>query len=145
MADDPPVPRDPKRLIIIAVGLLLALNVTILAVYATKTDDQVIALPSAIVRTFPTCGQVAFAQQPIGATFATGYHGELSLDGTPLPLDEYDARSLEQGTALWQPGDGRTVSRMAPGLHVMTIRYTPDAKNEPGQDPGAFACEFKVG
>ena len=142
-ARDPHVPRDWKRLAVIGVGLLLAVNLAIVAVYATKTNTNTAALPDAIVATFPTCGTFALQQQAIGATLTKGYRGEISLDGTPLPLDEYDPRGLEQGTVSWESGPDKTITRITPGQHVMTITYTPlDPKS--ARKPGAFPCTFNV-
>jgi len=136
-------PRDWKRLTVIGVGLLIAVNLAILAVYATKTNTEPTALPDAIVATFPICSTFAVQQQAIGAVLAKGYSGELSLDGVPLPLDEYDPRALEQHTISWQPGPGKTFSHITPGQHLMGIRYAPVDPNS-SLKPGAFSCTFSV-
>src|SRR5258708_6116196 len=101
MVDDPPVPRDRKRIAIIAVGLLVAINLGIIAVYSTKTNNGEVALPTGLLVTIPKCGNVLIAQDAIGATLASGYRGEISLDGVALPLDEYDPTALTQGQILW--------------------------------------------
>jgi hypothetical protein len=144
MAEDVRIPRDWKRLTIIGVGLLLVVNLAIIAVYETKTNTDTASLPDAIVATSPTCGTFALQQQAIGASFAKGYTGELSLDGAALPEDEYDPRSLEQGTASWTPGPGRAFSRITPGQHVMGITFRPADPNDATRKPGAFSCTFSV-
>jgi hypothetical protein len=136
-------PRDWKRLAIIGVGLLIVVNLAIIGVYETKTTSDTVALPDAIVQTFPTCGTFALQQQSIGASLAKGYKGELSLDGIALPLDEYDPRALEDGTLSWQPQPDHAFSRITPGQHVMGIFYTPVDPNS-SLKPGRFACTFSV-
>lgn len=141
--DDPPVPRDIKRTIVIVVGIVIAINLAIVGVYETKTDPGTAPLPDAIVTTFPRCGQVALRQAQIGVQLAQGYTGDVTLDGTPLPEDEYDVRAFEQGTILWQPGPGKAFTRLAPGLHLMRISYSP---TDPSSHlpSGAFSCDFKA-
>ncbi len=136
-------PRDRKRLAIIGIGLLIAVNLAIIGVYETKTNTDAVALPDAVVQTFPTCGTFALQQQAIGASLAKGYKGDLSLDGVALPLDEYDPRALDQGTLSWQPGPDRAFSRITPGQHVMGISYAPIDPHS-ALKPGAFACTFSV-
>lgn len=144
MVEDPPVPRNPKRMVVIALGLLVAVNLGIVAVRSTKTDETTVALPRAIVRTYPKCGGINVAQQAIGAALLSGYRGELALDGTPLPLDEYVDFAAASGTVLWQPGPGKAFERIAPGNHVLSITYAP-IDRAAGQRGGSFSCNFKVG
>ncbi len=143
MVDDPPVPHDRKRLVIIVVGLLIALNLGILAVHETQTNDQQVALPSAILNTVPVCGNVLIAQDAIGATLAAGYRGELTLDGVALPLDEYDSIALTQNEILWRPGPGKTFTQIQPGDHSMLITFEPTDPKLARQSH-AFSCAFKV-
>jgi hypothetical protein len=136
-------PRDRKRLAVIGIGLLLVVNLAIIAVYETKTNTDSVALPDAIVATSPVCGTFALQQQAIGASLAKGYKGELSLDGIALPLDEYDPRALDQGTISWQPAPGKAFSHIAPGQHIMGISYAP-ADPHSSLKPGVFSCTFSV-
>jgi len=139
-----PPRRDWKRIAIIGVVLLIAINLAVIGIHATVTDTgSGEALPESILSTIPPCGEIVLAQSAIGAQIATGYSAELSLDNVPLPADEYDKLQLVNNIVLWRPGPGQTFRQMSPGDHIMVISYTPTVQSA-RLPAGTYSCQFKV-
>lgn len=140
-----PPRRDWKRIAIIVVVLLVAINLAAIGIRSTVTNsgEGGEALPESILSTNPPCGTLVLAQSEIGAQIATGYRGELALDGVPLPADEYDKLQLADNTLSWKPGPGQTFRQISPGNHFMVISYTPTLQSS-RLPAGTYACQFKV-
>lgn len=138
-------PRDVKRLIIITVGLLLALNFVVIGVHATRNTTSTPDLPTGIAELFPPRGQVYRPEDTLGVQMQTGWTGELTLDTTPLPKDQYDPIELENGAIFWRPGPGKEFSQTPPGKHTLTLHYWLTEEGPGGPNDHTFTWDFKIG
>ncbi|HEX7096500.1 MAG TPA: hypothetical protein VF183_11500 [Acidimicrobiales bacterium] len=93
--------------------------------------------PDAIVEVFPRCNESVFQQSAVSVEVASGYRAELSLNGTPLPLDEIDTD--QDGTDLvdaapnrytYFPGENKTVEQLLPNQNCVDVTYWPIAEGE---------------
>ncbi len=138
-------PRDVKRIIVITVGLLLALNFVVIGYHATRDTTATPDLPSGIAELFPPRGQVVRPQDELGVQLQKGWTGELTLDTTPLPKDQYDPVALENNAIFWRPGPGKEFSETPPGKHTLSLHYWPVEEGSGGPDDHTFTWDFKVG
>jgi hypothetical protein len=143
MTDDIVVPRNTKRTIIIAVGLLVAVNFAIFGALATKNSTSTPDLPTGIIELFPARDLVVPAQQQVGVHLEEKLTGELALDGVPLPIDEYEPNGIDVGFIFWRPGAGKAFRELKPGPHSIQIHYWPKEQGPGGQDDRTFAWTFK--
>ncbi len=143
MTDDIAVPRDTKRTLIIVGGLVLAFNLMVAGIYATKNNTTTPDLPVGVQELFPSRDQVVLSQGQIGVQLDKTLTGELTLDGTALPLDEYEQNGLDLGTIFWKPGPNQTFSELKAGRHTITVHYWPKAQGPGGQDDRSFTWYFK--
>jgi hypothetical protein len=137
-------PRDIKRTIIIVVGVVIALNLLIAGGFATRNTTSTPDLPSGIAELFPPKGEVTTQQAEIGVVLQRGYSGELTLDGQPLPKDQYEPTGLAIGEVFWRPGPGKVYLQTPPGNHTLSVNYWPTTQGPGGPDARTFAWAFKV-
>jgi hypothetical protein len=132
-------------MVIITVGVLLALNFAIIGVHATRNTTSTPDLPSGIAELFPPRGQVYRPQDALGVQLDHGWSGELTLDATPLPKDQYDPTDLANGAIFWRPGPGKEFSETPPGKHTLTVHFWPTQEGSGGPDDRTFTWDFKIG
>ncbi len=143
MTDDIAVPRNTKRTIIIVVGLLLAINFGIFGIYATRSTTSTPDLPAGVLELFPPRDLVVRAQDQIGIRLDKDYTGELTLDDTPLPKDEYEQNGSDVGFLFWRPGPGKAFTELKPGPHRIQAHYWPKLQGPGGADDRTFTWTFK--
>lgn len=94
--------------------------------------------PAAIEVLYPPCNTLAFQQAPVGVDMAPGYTVELTVNGTPIPVDQIDNRKAANVTDtntspdvfLFIPGDGKAVEQLPPGPVSAVITYRKLSENE---------------
>jgi hypothetical protein len=143
MTDHIAVPYSPKRTFTIVVGIGLALLIGIIAVRVTQSNPSTPDLPTGIIQLFPPRDLVVRAQEQIGVHLNSDYTGELTLDGTPLPLDEYEVRGIEIGFIFWRPGFNQTFEELEPGPHTISLHYWPKKEGQGGENDRTFSWTFK--
>ncbi len=74
-----------------------------------------------------------------------GWTGELTLDSTPLPKDQYDPVELANNAIFWRPGPGKELSETPPGKHTLTVHYWLAEEGAGGPSDHTFTWDFKVG
>ena len=145
MTDDVAVPRNIWRTVILAFGVLVAVNLAIIAIRSTRTETTVAALPAGIHSVNVCSGTVQRPQQAIDVQLDAGYDGELTLDGIlALPRDEYEPRALDANEILWQPAAGHAFSEFPPGKHTLAIIFRATKGPDAGKT-GSYTCTFNVG
>jgi hypothetical protein len=138
-------PRDLKRTIVIIVGVIVALNFAIIGLFATRNTTSTPDLPSGLIELRPARGYVIRPQETIGVHLDKGFTGELTLDSTPLPKDQYEVAGIATGFTYWQPGPGKEFSEIPPGKHTLTVHYWPTDEGPGGPNDHSFTWDFKVG
>jgi hypothetical protein len=108
-------------MIVIVVGVVIALNFAVIGLFATRNTTSTADLPSGIAELFPPRGQVIRPQDELGVQLQKGWTGELTLDSTPLPKDQYDPIMLLDNAVFWRPGPGKELSETPPGKHTLTL------------------------
>jgi hypothetical protein len=132
---------DPRTLLVsagFAVGLILVAHAFTSA--RTGSDGQGVKNP-AIDRLIPSPDDLVLRQSEVGIDLATGYTGQLIIDGQALPTQEVVAanspspgtvdRILDvrfdraENTLLYQPLDvpGAPIKQFDPGQHTITARF----------------------
>jgi hypothetical protein len=87
---------------------------------------------SAVEQTFPPAGDLDLRQVTVGVKLATGYTGDLFVDGQQVPEDELNrVPALYQITLQPRP-EGQF--QLGPGRHCASVRYwrlaQPDDKRD---------------
>jgi hypothetical protein len=135
-------PRKPIRVLIVVGGLLLAVNVWIIAGVAQRTNTEPL-LPSAIEELIPKPGDLVSPQSTIGVNLRDDLTGALQLDGVEIPQDQV----VEQptvGIITFKPGPDKELSRLPQGSHTITVLYwARSSTREKGAT--AYSWSFKVG
>ena len=144
MTDHIAVPSDPKRNIIIVVGVVLAINLAIAGIFATRSTTSTSDLPTAIQELFPARDNVVQTQSAVGIRLDKDWTGELTLDGTPLPVDQYEPNGIDIGRIFWKPGSGQEFSVLRPGNHTLMIHYWPRKEGPGGTNDLTFSWNFKA-
>src|SRR6476469_5168195 len=114
-------PRKPARILIVVGGLLLAVNVLIIAGVSQRDNAQPL-LPSAIEELIPKPGDLVSPQSAIGVNLRDDLTGALQLDGIEIPLDQV----VEQptvGIITFKPGPDKELSKLPQGQHKITVLY----------------------
>ena len=92
----------------------------------------------AIERLIPLPGDsLQVNQDQVGIDLQTGYRGELTIDGQPIPTHDVNQASSNtpfsgqidaqydqgQGTVLFTPRPGATIEAFSPGRHTIVVHY----------------------
>jgi hypothetical protein len=135
-------PRKPLRVLIVVGGLLLAVNVVIIAGFAQRTKPGT-TLPNAIEELIPNPGSVVSPQSTIGVNLRDDLSGALQFDRAEIPKDQL----VEQptvGILTFSPGPGKDLAKFPPGEHTITVVYwSRSATREEGST--SYSWKFNVG
>src|SRR4051794_26055801 len=135
-------PRKPLRVLIVVGGLLLAVNVIIIAGVNQRTKPGT-TLPNAIEELIPNPGSVVSPQSTIGVNLRDDLSGALQFDGAEIPKDQL----VEQptvGILTFSPGPGKDLEKLPQDEHALTVVYWPrDSTREKGAS--TYTWRFKVG
>ena len=140
----PPSPKARRtiRLLIVFGGLLLAVNVIIIAGVSQRTNSQP-TLPTEIEELVPKPGDLISPEATIGVNLRNDLQGVLQLDGAEIPQDQVVER-LSEGILTFSPGPGKEYSKLPQGSHRLTVVYWPRAASR-GEGTNSYTWSFKVG
>lgn len=119
------------RAIIVGLGVLLAVNLLILAGHTggKGQDNLGSPLPPEIEYLVPVPGAVIRPQEDVGADLKDTHTGALFIDDIRIPdTDARIERSL--GQILFRPGPDREITALRPGHHYATIHFWPQEKGD---------------
>jgi hypothetical protein len=135
-------PWKPARVLIVVGGLLLAVNVWIIAGISQRTNSQPL-LPNAVEELIPKPGDLVSPQSTIGVNLRDDLTGALQLDGVEIPKDQV-AEQATVGIITFTPGTEKELSKLPPGSHTITVVYwSRSSTREKGAT--AYTWSFKVG
>lgn len=87
---------------------------------------------SAVLATFPPTGDLDLRQVTVGVKLATGYTGDLFIDGQQVPADEVHFEPALYQLTLTPKPDSQF--ELGPGRHCASVRYyrlaQPDDKRD---------------
>jgi hypothetical protein len=131
-----PARRLPKpRTIIVALGVLLAVNLLIFAGHGGGQGQANPSppLPAEIESLAPVPGAVIRPQENVGVDLKDTYTGALFIDEKRIPQDQTTIVP-GLGQVSFRPGPNKEFTVLAPGNHHATILYWPQEK---GDEDGA--------
>ena len=135
-------PRKPLRVLIVVGGLLLAVNVWIIAGVSQRTKAGT-TQPNAIEELIPPPGSLVSPQSTIGVNLRNDLSGALQFDGAEIPQDQLVEQATE-GILTFSPAPGKDLGKLPQGEHRITVVYWPRAST---REAGAntFTWKFSVG
>lgn len=134
--------RRPWRVVIVVVGLLVAVNLLIVAGLATEQGDEREPLPAAVESVQPIQDGIASSSDGIVVDLRDDTTGVIILDGTEIPEDQLQ-RTEDLGIVEFRPGEGREITRFEPGYHQVTVRYWPRTGTRES-DAESFTWRFRA-
>lgn len=127
-----PARRLPSaRTIIVGLGVLVAVNLLIIAAHTggQGQDNLGSPPPPEIERLVPQPGSVIRPQEDVGADLKDTYIGALFIDDVRIPdTDAKIERSL--GQVSFRPGPDKEITELRPGNHHATIVFWPQDKGD---------------
>jgi hypothetical protein len=108
--------RGGARRGIIALAVLAALGLFVVAGLLADTDsasDDVPITGGAVEELTPPEGSEVLQQQLVQIDLASGYTGQLAINGLRIPEDQLE-RNEGLATIGFQPGEGKVVERLGP-------------------------------
>jgi hypothetical protein len=134
--------RNPVRVLIVVGGLLLAVNIWIIAGVSQRTNSQP-TVPTAIEELIPKPGDLVSPQSTIGVNLRDDLQGVLEFDRAEIPLDQVVTQPTN-GIITFSPGPDKDLTKLPQGSHTITVIYWPrSAKREAGTT--SYSWTFKVG
>lgn len=131
-----PAPARTRRLpstrtIIVALGVLLAVNLLIFASHTggKGQDNPGSPLPQEIEYLVPVPGAVIRPQEDVGADLRDTYTGALFIDDVRIPEDQTKV-TPGLGQVSFRPGPNLEIEALRPGFHYATIHYWPQEKGD---------------
>jgi hypothetical protein len=113
------------RKAILPVGIVIGLGFFALAGAFGRTDDGQVKDEEGLEAVAPVNTAEAQPRQTVVvADLASGYDGQLTIDGTVIPRAQME---LDQGLnkLIFRPGDGKVVTEFHPGQVNVSITYWP--------------------
>jgi len=144
----PPRGLAPRRkpdggTVLMALGVILGLNLIIVAFVVASHDSGGPAVPVAIERLIPTRGAVIRPQEAVGADLDDTFTGVLIIDEKEIPEDQL-TRVVELGQVTFQPGPGKDITEFSPGRHHVEVVYWKQTEQRLPNSPG-FTWQFTAG
>jgi hypothetical protein len=136
--------RKPYRRIIVIAGLLIAVNILIIAGLNQKTNTTG-TLPSAIEPSglLPKPGDVVSPESSIQVDLRNDLQGFLEFDGAVIPDDQVVTQATE-GIITFTPAPGKDLSVLPQGAHSVTVVYWPRGQKQ-SDGTGSYTWKFSVG
>jgi hypothetical protein len=131
----------PKRVKLLLLVLFTAgIGAFVLAGLAGGSASSACGKPDEIDVLIPSCGDSILQQESVGVDMRAGYAAELTINGTPIPLDELQSigvrtdasRGVTADTFVFTPGEGKAIEQLAPRQNCATVRYWDLAAGEQG-------------
>jgi hypothetical protein len=113
-----------RRLLVVSALIAAGLALVIIGFASGRTGERATTLPAAFLVLYPKPGELVLRQSEVGAKLQPGY---------------FDPG---QGTILFTPKEGATISKFAAGEHTLTVFYW--RVTETRDDAQAFSWTFKV-
>lgn len=111
-----------------AIPLMVALGIGVLVLAVFLRDvEELQAVDEVIEGVFPNNNDEVLAQSTVSIDLIQGYTAELTINGVKIPeaeLRRVDALSQVE----FQPGEGKTLERLAPDLNCVNALYWPVAQ-----------------
>ena len=119
------------RTIIVALGVLAAINLLIFATHmgGKGQDNLGLPLPHEIEYLVPVPGAVIRPQEDVGADLKDTYTGALFIDDVRIPQDETKF-TPGLGQVSYRPGPDKEIEALRPGHHYATIHFWPQDKGD---------------
>jgi hypothetical protein len=154
------MPRLNRTRLAYSAAVAMALGLIVWGLNDGISGDRAIAKPLTIDRLVPNPGDIVLRQSQIGADLATGYRGQLVIDGQEIPTYDLVPNAAQcspvtkgysgndtvfdpgEGTLYFTPGPGSTIEKFAPGPHRITVKYWKLCDDS--STALAFAWSFKV-
>jgi hypothetical protein len=136
-------PRKPMRVLIVVGGLLLAVNIVIIAGVSQRTKPATSALPDAIEELIPNPGSLVSPQSTFGVNLRNDTTGALQFDRAEIPDDQLNVQPTE-GILTFAPAPEKDLTKLPPGEHTITVVYWPRASTREA-DANTYTWRFKVG
>jgi hypothetical protein len=131
-----PAGTRPRRLpsirtVIVALGVLAAINLLIFATHmgGKGQDNRGSPLPQEIEYIVPVPGSVIRPQEDVGADLKDTYTGALFIDDVRIPQDETKF-TPGLGQVSYRPGPNKEIKVLRPGHHYATIHFWPQDKGD---------------
>jgi hypothetical protein len=129
--------------VVLGVAAIFALNLLIIAAFIGGQGDEGPSLPVEIEDVTPAPNSVIRPQEDVGADLDDTYTGVLLIDDVEIPLDQLQVVP-PLGQVIFRPGEGKEISRLAPGPHRATIEYWPQNKTRE-EAARSFTWQFTAG
>lgn len=128
--------------LMLALAAVAAVNLLVAAVVIGGDANEGPEIPAEIESLLPAPGTTAVSQADVGADLVDTFTGVLFIDGVEIPLDQLRIeRAL--GQVLFRPGEGKDITRLAPGPHRATIEYWPQDRDR--EVSRSFTWQFRAG
>jgi hypothetical protein len=137
------------RVAIVAGAVLIGVNVLIWGGRAQVNGPAEVRRPIEIQQLFPREGDLALPQSMVGADLRDQFTGQITIDGTLIPKDQYDGIEV-LGEVLFNPGENKEFEELPKGAHNAVIEWwpreipTPEEARE-RQQLRSYSWAFNVG
>jgi len=133
--------RPTVTTLLIALGVIAALNVLIFAFSIASKETPGPAIPTAIEQLLPVRNGLIPRQGIVGADLQDDYTGVIIIDGREIPEDQLDRR-VAQGVVTFQPGAEKEFEIFNPGHYHMKLLYWKQVETR--DQAHEFNWEFNV-
>lgn len=132
------------RRLIVGLLLLAALGAFAVAGRNGTTDPEPFLSGDAVEAVIPANGSPSVLRQAeIGIDLATGWTGELTINGTPIPDDQL-RRNDPLNQLFFTPGPGTDIERLDAGLVIVSASIWRYVDGETREDARQVSWSFHV-
>lgn len=132
------------RRVVIGLLLLAALGAFWAAGIHGTTDPEPVLSQGAVEAFIPAPNSPAVLRQAeIGVDLATGWTGELVINGIPIPDDQL-RRNDPLNQLFFSPGEGREIERLEAGRVTVVARIWRPVEGETRADAREVSWSFNV-
>lgn len=132
------------RRVLIGLLVLAAVGAFWAAGIHGTTDPEPVLTQGAVEQFIPANGSPAVPrQQEIGVDLATGWTGELIINGTPIPDDQI-RRNDPLNQLFFTPGEDQEIERLGAGRVTVTARIWRPVDGETRDDARTVTWTFSV-
>lgn len=118
-----------KQKIALAIPLVIAAVAIVAAFYVGGGSDTPPADDRVVEALIPGNNDKVLQQAEVGIDLQSGWDGSLTVDGTPIPLDQLN-KVLPLGRITFQPGPGKALEYLPAGQNCVVARFWPQATPE---------------
>ncbi|MEZ5141745.1 MAG: hypothetical protein R2726_04390 [Acidimicrobiales bacterium] len=118
-----------KQKLALAVPLVIAAVAIVAAFLLGGGSDSPAADDRVVEALIPGNNEKVLQQAEVGIDLQSGWDGSLTIDGTPIPLDQLD-KVLPLGRIAFQPGPGKVLEYLPAGQNCVVARFWPQATPE---------------